>query len=136
VKGSRGCGSASSAIRTVSGQHEKGVEALASHGVECVLHCGDIGSSEIVPLFGRWPTHFVFGNCDHDHDELTRVIELTEQTSHGQFGSIELGGCRIGLLHGHDSRRFRETIASQKYGLVCYGQPTFPSTITKAKRWC
>jgi putative phosphoesterase len=108
------------------GNTKKAVEALASHGVECVLHCGDIGSSEIVPLFGRWPTHFVFGNCDHDQDELTRVIELTEQTSHGQFGSIELGGCRIGLLHGHDSRLFRETIASQKYGLVCYGHTHIP----------
>lgn len=102
------------------------VEVLASRGVDRVLHCGDVGSSEIVPLFGRWPTHFVFGNCDHDVDDLTRTIELSEQTSHGAFGSLELDGCRIAILHGHDSRRLRETIASQKYGLVCYGHTHVP----------
>jgi putative phosphoesterase len=108
------------------GNTRKAVEALAAHEVECVLHCGDIGSSEVVPLFGRWPTHFVFGNCDHDEDALTETIELSEQTSHGAFGSIELDGCRIALIHGHDSRRFREAIASQEFGLVCYGHTHVP----------
>jgi uncharacterized protein len=108
------------------GNTRKAVEVLAGRGVECVLHCGDVGSSEIVPLFGRWPTHFVFGNCDHDGEELTRTIELSEQTSHGAFGSIELDGCPIAVLHGHDSRRLRETIASQKYRLVCYGHTHVP----------
>ena len=104
----------------------KAVDTLTEQGVDCVLHCGDVGSSEIVPLFGRWPTHFVFGNCDHDQADLTRIIELSEQTSHGEFGSIELNGCRVALLHGHDSQRFRETIASQEYDLVCYGHTHVP----------
>jgi uncharacterized protein len=108
------------------GNTQKAVEALTTADVECVLHCGDIGSSEVVPLFGRWPTHFVFGNCDHDEEALRDVIELCGQTSHGPFGSLELGGRRIALIHGHDSRRFRETVASQEFHLVCYGHTHLP----------
>lgn len=99
----------------------KAVEALAAQRVERVLHCGDIGSSEIVPLFAPWPTHFVFGNCDHDQDELARTIELWEQTSHGLFGSVEVEGCSLALTHGHVSQLLRDAISSQKYRLVCYG---------------
>ena len=36
---------------------------LESCQVELVIHCGDIGSPEIVELFAPWPAHFVFGNC-------------------------------------------------------------------------
>jgi uncharacterized protein len=100
---------------------QKAVDVLAIEKVECVLHCGDIGSSEVIPLFGRWPTHFVFGNCDPDQESLAETIELCEQTSHGLFGSIELAGCPIALLHSHEPGRLRATIASQKYHLVCYG---------------
>lgn len=99
----------------------KAVEALAAHGVEHVFHCGDVGSTEVVPLFAQWPTHFVFGNCDHDQEELTRTIELWEQTSHGLFGSTKLEGCDVALTHGHIPQLLRDAISSQKYHLVCYG---------------
>ncbi len=108
------------------GNTRKAVEELAARKVECVLHCGDIGSPEIIPLFGAWPTHFVFGNCDPDPTDLTRMIELCEQTSHGLMGDIELGGVRIAMLHGHEWQRLRETIASQEYGLLCYGHTHVP----------
>jgi putative phosphoesterase len=41
------------------------VRMLESLAVELVIHCGDIGTAEIVDLFAAWPTHFVFGNVDH-----------------------------------------------------------------------
>jgi uncharacterized protein len=99
----------------------KAVDVLADHRVECVFHCGDIGSSEIVPLFAPWPTHFVFGNCDHDQEELKRTIELWEQTSHGLFGSMKLDRCDVALTHGHVPELLRDAISSQQYRLVCYG---------------
>ena len=43
---------------------------LKSLEVEQVLHCGDIGTPAIPKLLTAWPTHFVFGNCDHETDEL------------------------------------------------------------------
>jgi putative phosphoesterase len=97
------------------------VEALAARQIECVLHCGDIGSPEIVPLFDRWPTHFVFGNVDRDETRLRQAIEVAQQTCHDRFGSIELAGRKIALIHSDDRDLFCETIERQEYDLVCYG---------------
>jgi uncharacterized protein len=89
--------------------------------VDTVLHCGDIGSPEIVELFAAWPTHFVFGNCDENTAELTAAIEVAGKTCHGQFADLTLEGIRIALLHSHDRRRFRQAVDSGDYRLVCYG---------------
>lgn len=99
-----------------------GIEALRAYEVEVVLHCGDVGSPEIVPLFDDWPTHFVFGNVDeYRPDRLREAIAAAGQTCHGPFGSLELAGTKIALLHGHEPRRFRETVTSDEWDLVCYG---------------
>src|SRR3954454_1737270 len=81
-----------------------GVRMLESLGVKAVLHCGDIGSVEIVPVFAAWPTHFVFGNVDvgSQAEELRAAIESAGQTCHGRFGEIELAEIKIALLHGDD----------------------------------
>jgi putative phosphoesterase len=86
-----------------------------------VIHCGDIGSVEIVRLFRAWPTHFVFGNVDVDENQLKEAIERSGQTCHGRLGTLEREGRRIAWLHSDDQRLFRQTIASQEYDLVCYG---------------
>lgn len=104
------------------------VRMLESLEVEAVLHCGDIGSSDIVELFAPWPTHYVFGNCDHNHSELRRAIEAAGQTCHGEFGDLNLAGVRIALLHSHDRRRFRETLEGDAYKLVCYGHTHVAAT--------
>jgi uncharacterized protein len=97
------------------------VRMFESLQVNAVLHCGDIGSREVVDLFAAWPTHFVFGNCDYDHQELGAAIRQAGQTCHGLFGELELDGVRVALLHSHERRRFRQTIESSDYRLVCYG---------------
>jgi putative phosphoesterase len=105
---------------------QRAIRMLSSLQVEQVLHCGDIGSESIVWLFADWPTHFVFGNVDHDQAELTAAIAACGQHSHGRFGRIELEGCTIALMHGDDTPRLRETIHSGEYELVCYGHTHQP----------
>lgn len=97
------------------------IRMLQSLEVEAVLHCGDIGSTEVVELFSDWPTHFVFGNCDYNQAELQTAIESAGQTCHGLFGEIELAGAKIALLHSHERNRFRNAIEGGEYRLVCYG---------------
>ncbi len=55
------------------------VRMLQSLDVAEVLHCGDIGSPEIVMLFRSWPTHFVFGNVDYDVGTLRKAIRTAGQ---------------------------------------------------------
>jgi putative phosphoesterase len=97
------------------------VRMLESLEVEVVLHCGDIGSAEVIALFAPWPTHFVLGNCDWHPQELAAAIQRAGQTYHGQFGDLEIDGVRIALLHSHDRRQFRQCIDSGDWQVVCYG---------------
>jgi len=97
------------------------VRMLESLEVERVLHCGDIGSADVVELFAAWPTDFVFGNCDYNHAELKAAIEAAGQNCHGAFGELEIDGCRIALLHSDDARKFAQATTGGAYDLVCYG---------------
>lgn len=111
-------------VSDTHGQAEFAREAarmLESFAVEAVLHCGDIGSPEVVQVFKPWPTHFVFGNVDYDVKALRKAITDAGQTCHGRFGELELAGVKIALLHSDDEKQFAAAIASRKYGLICYG---------------
>ena len=99
----------------------RALELLAECDVELVLHCGDIGGASIIPLFSAWPTHFVFGNVDHDSDLLRAAISAAGQTCHERFGALELAGLRIAFLHSDDGRLFSETVSEGTWDLVCYG---------------
>jgi uncharacterized protein len=97
------------------------VRMLEALRPDVVIHCGDIGSEAIVPLFEAWPTHFVFGNVDGDARSLRRAIEHAGQTCHDRFGTLEVAGKRIAFLHGDDLRRLAETIDGGQWDLVCHG---------------
>ena len=75
----------------------------------------------MVELFAAWPTDFVFGNCDDHRKRLAAAIEAAGQTCHGEFGSLEIEGKRVALLHSDDRRRFQHALHSGEWDLVCYG---------------
>lgn len=97
------------------------VAALGKQNIEHVIHCGDIGSTDVIELFAPWPAHFVFGNVDHNKQELRAAIAVAGQTCHDRFGSLELAGKRIAFLHSDDASLFRSTINDGEWDLVCYG---------------
>lgn len=97
------------------------VRLIRDEGVQAVLHCGDIGSPAIIPLFDEWPAHFVLGNVDYDSERLADAIRASGQSFHDRFGSVTLDGIHIALLHSDDQFLFEETIESGEYDLVCYG---------------
>jgi hypothetical protein len=99
----------------------RAVRMLESLKVAEVLHCGDIGSSDIVAMFAALPTHFVFGNVDYDRDRLRQLIQAAGQECCDQFGSLRLEQQEIAFLHGDDSRRLKQTIEEDRGQLVCHG---------------
>lgn len=96
-------------------------DALAELDVARIIHCGDIGAAEIVPVFANWPTSYVLGNVDHDEQTVRGAILALGQDFLGRFAEVEWDGVRIAFLHGDDSRRLNETIASGEFQLVCHG---------------
>src|SRR4051812_46113373 len=49
-----------------------GIKLLREHGVEYFIHCGDVGSEQILDLLAGLPAAFVFGNTDWDFRGLQR----------------------------------------------------------------
>jgi len=98
-----------------------GVRMLQQQQVDAVLHCGDIGSANVIPLFTGTPTHFVFGNCDYETASMKAAIRDANLHCHDRFGDIELEGCRIALLHGDDGFALESAIHGGDYDLGCHG---------------
>jgi len=99
---------------------------LEAEQVDAVLHCGDIGTPAVIAEFVGWPTHFVFGNCDHDPALLRGAIRDNGLTCHERYGELELAGRRIALLHSDDAGAFQEAILCGRHDLVCYGHTHVP----------
>ncbi len=101
------------------------VRVLEGLDAEQVIHCGDVGTPEIVELFNRWPAHYVLGNVDTP-DVVRSAVERFGGTFHGRFGELEIEDRKIAFLHGDDDRRLYSTIAGGDYDLVCYGHTHVP----------
>ena len=98
----------------------RAVRLFQEHGVQMVIHCGDIGSSAVVKAFQGIETHFALGNMDDESETLRLAAEETGNRLHGWFGSIELSGKRIAFSHGH-LPQFEEELESGNWDLLCFG---------------
>ena len=99
----------------------RAVRMLESLQVAEVIHCGDIGSSDIVAMFATWPTHFVYGNVDYDRAGLKIEIGRAGQTCCEVFGTLRREDREIAFLHGDDAGRLAQAIRGGRYARVCHG---------------
>ncbi len=105
----------------------KAAHLFSVAGVGAVLHCGDIGSSDVLaelstvfhPL--EVPVYAVFGNVDlYSSDWKFSPSNIGVQLF-GRFGEVELEGCRMALLHSDDQTRYDKTISSGDFDFVFSG---------------
>jgi putative phosphoesterase len=114
-------------IGIVSDTHGRAATVLAAlstlrdRGIDTVLHCGDIDDPETVLLFHGLRTHFVFGNCDSDRDELRLAMAEIDATLHEPFGQVQFDGVAIAFVHGDNSSLFRSLERSGDYDFLFYG---------------
>ncbi|MBN1591089.1 MAG: YfcE family phosphodiesterase [Pirellulales bacterium] len=104
----------------------RAVRIFESLEVETFIHCGDVGTSEVVSLFSSWAGHFVLGNVDRPAT-IGDVIVHAGHVCHDRFGSLTLQGKSIALLHGDDAARLRDAIRSGQWDLICHGHTHSPS---------
>jgi putative phosphoesterase len=98
----------------------KALRLLEGHGVELILHCGDIDDAETVWLFPG-NTHFVFGNCDHERASMRQAIHGIGGTLHEPWGHLELAGKDIAFLHGDDQELQRDLERSEAFDYLFHG---------------
>jgi putative phosphoesterase len=90
-------------------------------GVERIIHCGDVGTVEVLSQFVGTPVDFVLGNCDGSEADFRNALELGRVTCHGLFGHITIAEKKIAFMHGHDQRRFDRETSSGQWDMLCYG---------------
>jgi len=98
-----------------------GIEALRRAGAQFYVHCGDIGTQPCIDLLAGLPCAFVFGNTDWDRAALARYAAGIDVPCFGNFGSLELEGKKIAVLHGDDFRHKQRLIDEQQHDYLLQG---------------
>jgi len=97
------------------------LEIFDRHGVEYVLHGGDIVSPFTARAFSALKAKFiaVFGNNDGEKLFLRSTIESFDGEIHAYCYKGEIGGKKVFMTHTHHD--VEEVAASGMYDLLIYG---------------
>ena len=104
------------------GQHlmvRRALSLFDEHGVECVIHCGDVcGVKVFDELVGR-PCHFVWGNMDDRDAGLEAYLKTVGLNPPVEIPlRLTLDGKRFAVFHGHESAaRKMESLSDVDYVL-------------------
>ncbi|WP_322800426.1 metallophosphoesterase [Thermoflexus sp.] len=99
----------------------RALELLRQEQVERLFHCGDVTSPEVVSLFEGWDVLFVRGNLDRLNALEPAVVALGRQPFLGDELSTTVAGRRILILHGDDTERLNQAIASGEFDYIFHG---------------
>ncbi|GIW76418.1 MAG: phosphoesterase [Phycisphaerae bacterium] len=80
------------------------VKLLTDAGAEYLIHCGDVGGTDILDLLAGIPSAFVFGNCDYDQDVLKNYASHLGIECLEIWGILNLSGKRVAVTHGDDTQ--------------------------------
>ena len=97
------------------------VRALRGAGAEFLIHCGDVGSQDVLDHLAGVPSAFVFGNNDWDRPALQRYAATIDVRCLGDAGDLELGGKAFYVCHGDDPRAMRRALDAQRYDYLLHG---------------
>ena len=79
--------------------------AEALHGVELILHAGDVGGSGVLAALSKIaPVDAVYGNVDDAHDPMLKKERV-----------VTVGGVTIHVSHGHELGRPTAELALARY---------------------
>jgi uncharacterized protein len=97
------------------------VRLLQDRGAQYLIHCGDLGSEQVLDFLAAIPSAFVWGNCDYDRTALQRSAEFLGIHCYGAFAHLTLDGKEIAVLHGDDHRLWSKIIEEQRHDYLLHG---------------
>jgi putative phosphoesterase len=103
-----------------------GMQALRRAGAEFFIHCGDVGSQQILDHLAGERALFVWGNNDWDRAPLSRYAASLSLAGGQPFESIQLDQKNLGVTHGDDTLLLRGQIQSQQFDYVFTGHTHVP----------
>ncbi len=110
-------------ISDTHSRHSSIHQALAlmlDRGVEMILHCGDIQDGNTVRLFPPY-THFVYGNCDYDREDIQLAVQETGATLHGAWGVVQVAQFKLAMVHGDNHQLLSELENADAFDFLFHG---------------
>ena len=104
-----------------AGAMRAAVQRLQSRGAEQFLHCGDVGTTEVLDALAGLHAAFVFGNTDWNRAGLQSHAEHLGIVCFGDFGEFQLDGKSFALLHGDDAALKRRLLDEQRHDYLLQG---------------
>lgn len=97
------------------------LEIFHKLGVEHVIHCGDVGGTEVFDELVGWPLTFVWGNTDFPAAPLLTYLKTVGIAPPGAIpAEVTLGGKRFAIFHGHE-QGFAQTLENPGTDYICHG---------------
>lgn len=101
---------------------ERAIAIFEERAVEAIGHLGDVTSPAIVEMLDGWEAWICRGNMDKRWSPVVEAAERADPPIDcGDAFELELGGARIGLIHGHEATRLESMVAAGGFDLVCHG---------------
>jgi uncharacterized protein len=97
---------------------------FADAGVEAIVHCGDIGSTECIRELGTAdaPTYLVAGNMDWGVFHIPKTAEKAGVNFSRDTVEVDLGdGRHLIATHGHHEDLLDDLIMGGQFPYVCHG---------------
>jgi uncharacterized protein len=104
-----------------SGPMAAAMAELRRAGAVYFIHCGDVGSTQVLDHMAGESAGFVFGNTDWERAELAAYAQRIGVACHGQLAELELAGKRIAVTHGDDFRLVDRLLAAQAHSYLLMG---------------
>ncbi len=99
---------------------QSAVETFENHGVDAVLHCGDVVAPFTAAVFDRdFAFYAVRGNNDGEWGLADAISEFG--TYLGEMGELTLAGADFAVYHGTAEPIVDALLASGAYDYVCRG---------------
>ena len=97
------------------------VALLLSRGAEYLIHCGDVGGTDVLDHLAGHPAMFVFGNNDWDRTELQRYAQTIGVACGEDHGKLTLGGKLAVITHGDDNAFLSRVLREQQVDYLFLG---------------
>lgn len=91
----------------------RALEGLQRHGAAHVVHCGDIGTPEVLTQLVARHAHFVWGNNDEPDIALIAYARNLQAAPPGVPLRVRENGHEIAVFHGHEREFWRVLTAAE-----------------------
>lgn len=103
------------------------VQTLRDAGAAMLIHCGDIGSVDVIAELAGGPAVFVFGNNDYDTARYTAFADKVGVQCGVYQAEVRLDSQRAIVTHGDDAAILRSVVRSQAVDYLFVGHTHVPA---------